>query len=664
MGLWLLLYAVLLLCVFRSYFLSYPLPEFISKITALVGCLFLLLACFSTGQLVTDYLFMSLNDHEMGLHSSPLRVLINGAVGFGIAGTVVLISGWLLPGPLKIKLTVLTVAFSLLILRTLYQHRLPTFSLHRFQWSSGEMLGLALALGGMAVTFLGCFSPITYYDSLVYHLALPNLYNQMGKISAVPFNLYSCFPANTEMLYLYILNQLPQAEYTINLLGWSTSLAVSLGIAQWAFEWGGKKQAVWAFALWWSCPAVLLLSIGAYVDITLACFIFFSIRSFCIAQQQKWDPRWISLSGFLFGVAFSTKYTGAVCGILLFLFLLHAILIKREAPYSRLIIFAATSLIPSFFWLLKNTITIGNPVFPFLYKWLGGNVGWTQSTADGYFALLVEYGAKSHILYELLLAPWKVATSAASFGGGFDVLGDFGWPLFIFSAPLAFLLNKKHTPTRLLSFYGLCHFIFWFTTKPVLRFLIGMLPIAVILSSSVLHHLTTNKTPRPKALPFFLIAPWILSNFFMYFLVVSELQIFSVALGLETRETYLNRRLTFHPVFSYVNTHLSLNDKLLILGEQRTYHLQRSFIGSNLFAPSPIAKICNSGSETDGILHHFKENHLTHTLINEGEISRLGGLEKFGFDQIGKISLGDFLSKNCQLIYENHHVKLYRLLIS
>ena len=86
--------------------------------------------------------------------------------------------------------------------------------------------------------------------------------------------------------------------------------------------------------------------------------------------------------------------------------------------------------------MLKNMHYFGNPVFPFFYAWGKAALNpWMHSGAQGYFRALVEYEPHS-LLGTAARSLWSMAVNGFQFGGGADVLGDFGWTLLIaFSYP-------------------------------------------------------------------------------------------------------------------------------------------------------------------------------------------------------------------------------------
>ncbi|MCG3203901.1 MAG: hypothetical protein KCHDKBKB_00578 [Elusimicrobia bacterium] len=655
-NLWLALYGALVLTIVPSYFTAYPLPEFLAKVKSCGGALLLCLFCFSLGTLVLDLIQI---DRPTG--KSFIRIWVAPLwMGSGILGFLVFVLGWALPGKISLKLTGLFIFLLLIFLHQLINKRLPFPIFSRTNFSLTESLFLMMGTLGALVSFVSSFSPITYYDSLVYHLALPNQYLQMGRIAALPSNLYSYFPANIEMVFLFILSQFPEPEYVINLWGWTLSLNLSLGLSAWAYDWGGKRPAIFAFFLWWTMPAILLLSVGAYVDLPLAGFTFLAFWMFCQAASKNWSTNIIFYSGFFGGLALATKYTGGLTPLLLSTALVYSNMKRGKNPAVPIFIFWAGVMIPSCGWFIKNYLSIGNPIFPFAYSWWGGGEGWSHETAQGYFNQLTEYGTTSHLLLEIFRAPWNLSVHALKYGGGFDVLGDFGWPLLIFLAPLVFIFSwRKPIMKGMICFVG-ASFIFWLASKPVFRFLIPILPFFILLSSEALTGLLNLKIPG-KIISLLIAIPFLFSNFFLFFLISNTLQTFRVPLGLESRNDFLHRVFPFYSVYNYANLTLQANDKLILLGEQRTYHLKVPFISSNLFSLSSITKVCNDSISSNEMQRFLQKNGITHLLINEPEIERLGGLSKFGFNENGRAILRSFITQNTQTLFENHRVKLAQI---
>lgn len=618
-------------------------------LSAICGALFLFGAAGGLGSILLRRVFQI---NRESLWFAPFSL----GLGFGALALLVVAMGWIPFGTLNTRLMLIQIFGIYFLISCLIE----SFKFLREKKTSGftlpafKSLCFIITCIPSAICLITAFSPITYYDSLVYHLALPAHYVLEGRIAPAVFNLYSFFPENTEMLYLLIIGRFPEPEYVINLMLWGFSLLVSIALFRWTREKWDANTGWIGLALWWTMPAVLLLSVGGYVEIPLSLFTLLSLIAFDVFQQDK-RTRWLLLSGLFSGFACATKYTGAITPIFLSLTLL------RYLKPKEFVFFCITVLTPMLPWLGRNAVTIGNPFFPFFYKWFGGNIGWTTQTADAYFQMLTEYGAKSSLFFELLSAPFHMITNAAKFGGGFDVLGDFGWPLLIVLAPLGFYVAWRSDKSRWLVVYCLFHFSFWFITKPVLRFLVGVLPLYSIVGALALKRMLLDHKNIIRLPTAMLCALFLYSNITMYFFISSILKPFSVPLGGIARETYLSTRLSFYDAYTHINNELSIHDRVFLIGEQRTYHLRIPYISASIFAPSPLAKVSNESKEFTVLENEFNKQRVTHILFHQREVERLGGLEKFGFNKQGKLILTRFLNEKCTIIFSKNHVTIYEI---
>jgi len=658
-SIWLSLYGALVTLVLLGYFRSYPIPDFSLKF---FYAAFSVVFIFSLGLLGKTILRIFFSRKTFNPVDS---IVFSFGAGLGTFGLIVLVMGALLPGNLSVKFSLLGFFMLALLVQGLSRAGLEA-SFEKWSpstpFSVGEVICIGMAAAGMGVSFLSAFSPITYYDSLGYHLALPALYNIEGAIRSVPTNLYSYFPANLEMVFMFIDHFFQDPDTVVNLLCWGVAFATGIGIYNWVSEFKGRRGGLFALALWWTAPVVLFLSVGGYVDMALAFFVFLSVRAFAKARERNWDAKWVALSGFFAGLACCVKYTGATCPIILGSFLLCSRIPQKEIPYKKMGLFFLLVLIPFSFWLVKNFAAIGNPVFPFFYEFLGGNLNWPREMATGYFDVLLEYGKTGNMIKDLISFPLMLVTSAPKFGGGFDVLGDFGWPVFLYASPLGLFFFYRNKMVKFIAIFLTSFFLIWFATKPVLRFLVPALPFAVMLSSLGLAELIFKKNRITTVVTVLLITPFLLSNFFIYFLISSELQPFSVALGLESKRDYLTRRLTYYPAYEFANQNFTNLDKILILGEQRTYHLKIPYLGSNFFAPSPASLWFNDAEDFPiRAKEHLKSMGITHILVTESELDRMGGLKNLGFTPSGIVRFKSFTSSFSKLVFDQNGVKIYSL---
>jgi hypothetical protein len=187
------------------------------------------------------------------------------------------------------------------------------------------------------ITFLSSFVPPSYYDSLVYHLALPSLYKNAGKIFFVPFNLYSHFPQNMEMIFL--IGLFSGRDVVPNILSSSIYFFTILAMISFCNRFFNKKIALISTLFFVTAPSVMLLSTSSYVECGLAFYMFVSLYTFILFITQDSDKKlekykFIILSGFFAGISFGIKYTGIIASIIiLFLLTIQVITNWRDKNY-------------------------------------------------------------------------------------------------------------------------------------------------------------------------------------------------------------------------------------------------------------------------------------------------------------------------------------------
>ena len=70
----------------------------------------------------------------------------------------------------------------------------------RLGWGDWVVLGVLVAVHGL--TLLYALTPSVQSDALRYHLAGPQEWLKAGRLVYLPYNAFTCFPANVDMLFL------------------------------------------------------------------------------------------------------------------------------------------------------------------------------------------------------------------------------------------------------------------------------------------------------------------------------------------------------------------------------------------------------------------------------------------------------------------------------
>ena len=145
-------------------------------------------------------------------------------------------------------------------------------------------------LGLLALLSIGlALAPAFSTDALVYHLAAPKAFLQAGKLINLPNNIYSFFPQQIEMLYLFALALSSDSLAQLTGLGIVFLLLLSL----WLYtRQNNAANFAWLTPLVFiSTPTFFNAASSAYVDLQSTAYVFLAFYSWengCSRKQPAW----------------------------------------------------------------------------------------------------------------------------------------------------------------------------------------------------------------------------------------------------------------------------------------------------------------------------------------------------------------------------------------
>lgn len=486
-------------------------------------------------------------------------------------------------------------------------------------------------LGALTLTFITTWAPPHQYDSLVYHLPLPEAYIRAGRLVAPEHLVYSHFPQNGEMLFTLAL--LLKSDLLAQMLVWVCTAAS----VWWVFEAGKREAPLTAVlvgcGLLVTHSSVMVLSGTTYVEPIVMLWCTASVLSFYrwrgMSSGQAGQRSWLALSAMFCGLALGTKYyagiTAGVLGLTLAGRVLTAPRDLRRARAFELLLFTGVTTTVFSPWLIKNALFVGNPVFPFLYRWFPATaVGWTADTARDYFRMLTEYGHEGRFWSDLVRLPLLLLSGSQRFGGGMDALGTTGWELSFWLLPVAIWAGRGNRFLRGLLFYLACHLAAWFGTRVVLRFLVPVAPLLCLLAGVAAHALWLRLGRAGRVMLGAAVGLLTFQHLLLFGFMHALFGSLPPAVGLEDRDAFLSRKLDYYPCARWAAAHLDKNDKILLVGEQRSYYLERDRVATTVHAPNRFLAQADAAEGPAALARSLAADGLTHLLLTPREMARLG----------------------------------------
>ncbi len=309
--------------------------------------------------------------------------------------------------------------------------------LERFLWGSILFTILLLVLAALL--------PPTAWDALMYHLAVPAVDQERGRVLPDPANPQGYQPELVEMLYLDALflhgdGAAAPIHAGFGLLSLLVLVALARRIGDPAH---GAALALRTAALFLSMPSLVLVLGWPYIDGALVYYELAAIYALLCWWNGAGQHRiaWLILAGVLLGLGLDTKYTAAFAlGALSLLVFWRAWRMEclRMALWGVAVLVGSAFLVGSP-WLLRNLLMTGDPLFPYhlgqLFpagpQWDEGRTqhategpgwGWTQSWRLLTVPLeVILYGKQGSVEFDATLGPLLLLLLPLGIlAGGFD----------------------------------------------------------------------------------------------------------------------------------------------------------------------------------------------------------------------------------------------------
>ena len=486
---------------------------------------------------------------------------------------------------------IFVVGTSLFFLKDLYlQSKLNGLSSERsvtvFQLSPSAwpVLGFCLLL-----LFL-CFNPHSGYDALEYHLAIPFRYLTEGRIVPFPGNMYSNFPLGAEMLNLGGLLMGSDSIPKLLLIGQLFLLLTLIGGFLKDLEVPPLIQSL-ILLLIASHDVVLKQLILSDIDlyVTFACSVYF-LHLYYSDFERKRD---FILSGILAGVLAGYKYLAfplfLLPGFLFLLFKTRRLSGVMLSGVSALLIFAP--------WLIKNNAFTGDPLAPFFWNILGTEK-WTGAHYH-MFRAMHSPGSSEFIA--------RIRENFVEMDGAFLFLG-----LWIYSFREAKL--KMMGPFLWMSL------LLWaFLMKDHARFIFPVFPLLACYSGRILSLLNSPGLWKVCVL---LLSATVFANVLYVSILISGEIPFAIGYY-KPIERLLNLSDPFFKGREWLNSNLGPGDKVLFIGEARTYGFHFLPDMATVCDENPLERYLKEANSLEDLKVKLGEGGYRYLFVNRAELKRL-----------------------------------------
>lgn len=468
--------------------------------------------------------------------------------------------------------------------------------------------------------------PETFYDALHYHLALPSLYLQAGRIFATPENSFSGIPGLAQMLYGWTL-AFDHWGITASLLHWSQAVWVAVAIVGLSRRLGRPQAGPLAAAAFGLMPVVLGESFRVSVGLELTLMELCQLTAFLAAlSKDRGTPErrgWLVLCGSFLGFSMGMKYPAWLLPLVL---LPGMALTRRErdanAPGASLgmrelgtvLLVAVLFTAP---WVVKNLWFYHNPLYPFFHEFFAPKAeympGWRQiSSAGTDINTFLSMKGFAHYLAH----PWRLLTPP-------DDITETVGPFFLSLLPLLFFtrLTKQE---RLLGWFCLAAWLPLSLISSEPRFFIPHLaPLALLISCAIVQ---VQERRARTALLAIACALW--GGTAVGWLAEDANRAkLDAYMGRKSFSEYLGHTVVSYPTppfagYEFLNETTPPGSRVMLYDEARSFYLQRPLLAASSDQAAVIEVWADRSADAAGLKKRLDDAGISYILVNLGEVSR------------------------------------------
>ncbi len=479
------------------------------------------------------------------------------------------------------------------------------------------------------LAFISALAPTLGKDAMVYRLAVPKVWLVAGGIVDVSTNIFSHLSFGAEMngvwamLLANFIN--PEiAEAAFGLVAFASLPLLLLAVYGIAREWELPGDwALLAVLIVAAIPTMNQVAASGYVDHTLALYVTLAIYAAGTWWQSQSRSSAIILALSL-GAAFAVKLIALFAFVPLFIIILFKVrALQNEGATNGntvlmkgLAILAAAGILASP-WYMRVWLKTGSPMFPFYaHIWKGSAPGWDAERSALSGQLMRNYGGANKGIVDYLLTPLHLSLQAqpeipAYFDGVLGISLLLGLPLLVWGLWRMTSRSEIKIAVSMAGGWYLC----WLFTSQQLRFLLPILPalaLAIIFFIVKVNSSRNGKNNIFKAVTFASGLPGLLV-ILAWFLAINPVR---AALGGETRDAYLEKRLDYFSFYEIINRDLPKDARIWLINLRNdTVHLKRQYLADYVFEDYTLTKFVQDSSSLSELREKIKQLGVAHILI-------------------------------------------------
>jgi hypothetical protein len=567
------------------------------------------------------------------------RIILGLVLGWGVLVVLTLFLGL----AALYRRWVFNALFSLLSLWGLWRNwaRIRRFRFGRLPDSGLDSLTITLVAIIALGSFLWALAPAVRYDSLSYHLAVPERFIQAGRMIELPESFQTYWAHYGEMIYVMAL--LLGEQPLPGLINFSAGLVLALQTFFVAKRLTNRGTGLIAVLVLYSLPIIGIESATTYIDIFIAVFVTAALHSALLWEHSS-RKTWLLLTGIFSGLAVGAKLTAFWLLLPFWGLILWRLYHLRKLSWMNLAAVVAPVILLWSPWLVRDGFWTGNPLFPNLNsifqspEWFDRNFFIFQPTRN--------------TLRSIVLFPWLGVTQSHAYYHEAPGAVLAGLPLLCL--PWMYYQRKKYVTLFLTASMAMA-LLFSFGANA--RYLMPLFPLLSVLAALniVIFAKKLYSWKKRWAFGFVLLClVYVFSTrlaFNMRWWEIPERYPIQIWSSQESPEQFVDRILPVYSAFEYLDQQGRF--KVLSVGNELRLYTDSEIYG--VYFSKEANQALHTNTTSQGLARYLAERGYDYILVYLPEQKHRPEL------YLSPVLSEAFFSRYTRLEYQHKEVYLYQL---
>ncbi len=486
-------------------------------------------------------------------------------------------------------------------------------------------------------------TPIHSFDEAIYHLSVAQKFVDRGRVYPTIDNWAGNGPFLIQMIYAICL--LAKADIAAKMFSLILALLCSLSLYGFCKRFLNHQAGILALFAFFGAGMVVEVAVTTRTDVSLAFVLFLATYAMMTYFESK-RSGWLYASAMLAGFSLGVKYTAGIWILLLAVMYLSESFIRRASNFITIIkrglLYTAIAAAVASPWFIKNALWFHNPIYPFIT----GEVAVYDSQTTRYFtsedeqkleqfyqaARAQDPGLASIRQQELErnawqrverqpLRVWEYFTKPDVY----NMAEDFHYPNYLFViAPLVLLFFKRRWLLWLM-FFSVIFFLAVTSTSWVGRILLPVYPPLTIIAAYVLSKLIEwsekvrrrkNLAPLSALLVAAIVGVAVGYNAYLSVTQAQKERAYDFIAGNITKRRFMRSQF-YYPPLDFINHSLPADARVLMLGAQMSYGLQRDYLAEVNWDSTEWRRLIVRNQSFKEISEDLKRQGITHILFTD-----------------------------------------------